>query len=273
MTEFGKSPLLDAATLTSLGVNVVIYPVTTLRLAMGAVEEGLRAIAADGTQEALVGRMQTRSRLYDLLGYAELLGPRRRRLRLLPRRPRSAMSTSTPDDPQGPGRRRRRPHRDLERRARDQLAHLPRLPGAGARGHPQLRGGGLPDLVRRAPGPRRARRAVRPRAVPARAQPQHDRPDRAPPRQLPPDGRAAQRGERLRAPRIPPRTSAAASPASPRPWPCWRACPRSSRWTTAAVTTCRGSRRTPASPSRRTSSTCASARSPSRRSCARSTSR
>jgi methylisocitrate lyase len=52
-------------------VNVVIYPVTTLRLAMGAVEEGLRAIAGEGTQESLVPRMQTRARLYDLLGYAD----------------------------------------------------------------------------------------------------------------------------------------------------------------------------------------------------------
>jgi methylisocitrate lyase len=71
MTEFGKSRLLGAATLESLGINAVIYPVTTLRLAMGAVEEGLRAIAEEGTQEALVPRMQTRARLYELLGYAE----------------------------------------------------------------------------------------------------------------------------------------------------------------------------------------------------------
>ena len=71
MTEFGKSPLLGADRLADLGFNVVIYPVTTLRLAMGAVEEGLRAIARDGTQESLVPRMQTRARLYDLLGYAE----------------------------------------------------------------------------------------------------------------------------------------------------------------------------------------------------------
>ena len=71
MTEFGKSPLLGADRLADLGFNVVIYPVTTLRLAMGAVEEGLRAIARDGTQEPLVPRMQTRARLYDLLGYAE----------------------------------------------------------------------------------------------------------------------------------------------------------------------------------------------------------
>jgi len=69
MTEFGKSPLLGADELASLGVNAVIYPVTTLRLAMGAVEEGLRAIAGDGTQQGLLPRMQTRARLYELLGY------------------------------------------------------------------------------------------------------------------------------------------------------------------------------------------------------------
>ena len=71
MTEFGKSRLLPAATLESLGIEVVIHPVTTLRLAMGAVESGLAALAADGGQEALVPRMQTRARLYELLGYAD----------------------------------------------------------------------------------------------------------------------------------------------------------------------------------------------------------
>ncbi|MEW6582656.1 MAG: methylisocitrate lyase [Actinomycetota bacterium] len=71
MTEFGKSPLLDAATLEDLGMNAVIYPVTTLRLAMGAVEDGLRHIAAHGGQGGVVERMQTRGRLYELLGYAE----------------------------------------------------------------------------------------------------------------------------------------------------------------------------------------------------------
>jgi len=71
MTEFGKSELLDAATLESAGVAVVIYPVTTLRLALGAVERGLAAIAREGTQAGLVTQMQTRSRLYELLGYGE----------------------------------------------------------------------------------------------------------------------------------------------------------------------------------------------------------
>jgi methylisocitrate lyase len=71
MTEFGKSELLDVATLESVGVNVVIYPVTTLRLAMGAVERGLAVIAEDGSQASVVGQMQTRGRLYELLGYGE----------------------------------------------------------------------------------------------------------------------------------------------------------------------------------------------------------
>lgn len=69
MTEFGKSELLDAKTLQDLGYNAVLYPVTTLRLAMGAIEDGLAEIAATGTQAGLLGRMQTRSRLYELLDY------------------------------------------------------------------------------------------------------------------------------------------------------------------------------------------------------------
>jgi methylisocitrate lyase len=52
-------------------VNVVIYPVTTLRIAMGAVEAGLRTIAAEGTQSSIVPAMQTRARLYELLDYAD----------------------------------------------------------------------------------------------------------------------------------------------------------------------------------------------------------
>lgn len=71
MTEFGKGPLLDARTLQDLGYDIALYPVTLLRLAMGAAEDGLRALAAEGTQSALLPRMQTRSRLYELLGYQE----------------------------------------------------------------------------------------------------------------------------------------------------------------------------------------------------------
>lgn len=69
MTEFGKSRLLDTKTLENLGVNVVIYPVTLLRLAMGAADAGLAELAARGTQEGLLSRMQHRRELYDLLDY------------------------------------------------------------------------------------------------------------------------------------------------------------------------------------------------------------
>jgi methylisocitrate lyase len=69
MTEFGKSKLLSADTLESLGINVVIYPVTLLRLAMGAIEDGLRTILREGSQVSLVDQMQTRTRLYELVHY------------------------------------------------------------------------------------------------------------------------------------------------------------------------------------------------------------
>lgn len=71
MTEFGKSELLSAGQLEELGFNAVIYPVTTLRIAMGQVEEALSEIAATGTQTGWVDRMQHRSRLYELLRYNE----------------------------------------------------------------------------------------------------------------------------------------------------------------------------------------------------------
>ncbi|MFB6570898.1 methylisocitrate lyase [Streptomyces noursei] len=71
LTEFGKTPLLDTRTLENLGYNIALYPVTLLRLAMGAAEDGLRTLAAEGTQASLLPRMQTRSRLYELLGYAD----------------------------------------------------------------------------------------------------------------------------------------------------------------------------------------------------------
>ena len=71
MTEFGKSPLLTARQLADIGYNAVIYPVSTLRLAMLAVEAGLREIDSTGTQSGLLDRMQHRSRLYELLEYKE----------------------------------------------------------------------------------------------------------------------------------------------------------------------------------------------------------
>ena len=71
MTEFGKSPLLSARTLAEIGYNLVIYPVTTLRLAMGVIQKGLAEIAETGTQSGLVQEMQTRAQLYDLIRYED----------------------------------------------------------------------------------------------------------------------------------------------------------------------------------------------------------
>ena len=69
MTEFGKSKLLSYKELENLGYNIVIYPVTTQRLAMQNVEDGLRAIYADGHQNNVINKMQTRKRLYELVEY------------------------------------------------------------------------------------------------------------------------------------------------------------------------------------------------------------
>jgi len=69
MTEFGKSKLLSATQLSNLGFNLVIYPVTTLRLAMKSVESGLKTILSEGTQENLLDKMQHRKELYELIEY------------------------------------------------------------------------------------------------------------------------------------------------------------------------------------------------------------
>ncbi|MEM3326231.1 MAG: methylisocitrate lyase [Thermoproteus sp.] len=69
MTEFGKSPLIPAKRLEEYGYKFVIYPVTLLRVALGAMREALRTIAESGTQEPLVQKMMTRRELYELIGY------------------------------------------------------------------------------------------------------------------------------------------------------------------------------------------------------------
>ena len=69
MTEFGKSDLFTTQQLKDVGVNIVIYPVSLLRLAMGAAERGLDTLVTEGTLKPTVGEMQTRARLYELLDY------------------------------------------------------------------------------------------------------------------------------------------------------------------------------------------------------------
>ncbi|MBB2922068.1 methylisocitrate lyase [Cellulomonas cellasea] len=70
MTEFGKGELLTTSRLAELGYGIALYPVTLLRLAMGAAERGLDEILATGTQAGVVDAMQTRAELYDLVDYA-----------------------------------------------------------------------------------------------------------------------------------------------------------------------------------------------------------
>ena len=69
MTEFGKSKLLNKTELEKLGYNIVIYPVTTQRLAMKNVEDGLKSIFENGDQNNIIDKMQTRKRLYELVEY------------------------------------------------------------------------------------------------------------------------------------------------------------------------------------------------------------
>ncbi|MGN6272201.1 MAG: methylisocitrate lyase [Protaetiibacter sp.] len=70
MTEFGKSELFTTQQLADVGVNIVIFPVSLLRLAMGAAERGLDTILAEGSLTNRVPEMQTRARLYELVDYA-----------------------------------------------------------------------------------------------------------------------------------------------------------------------------------------------------------
>ena len=69
MTEFGKGPSLSVAQLGELGIDMVIFPVSLLRLAMGAADRALDALAREGSLASTLPAMQTRARLYELLDY------------------------------------------------------------------------------------------------------------------------------------------------------------------------------------------------------------
>ncbi len=71
MTEFGKTPYIPARRFAEWGYRIVIFPVTTLRIAARAVEEALVALRDAGTQQGLLDRMQSRQELYELIGYRE----------------------------------------------------------------------------------------------------------------------------------------------------------------------------------------------------------
>lgn len=69
MTEFGRSELLTADELARLGYKMVIWPVTSLRIAARAMDDCYRELAAHGTQAAMLDRMQSRAELYDVIRY------------------------------------------------------------------------------------------------------------------------------------------------------------------------------------------------------------
>jgi methylisocitrate lyase len=71
MTEFGKTPYLSLSEFSRLGAGykLVIFPVTTFRVAMKAMRDALRELSKSGTQKELLDRMMTRDEFYELIDY------------------------------------------------------------------------------------------------------------------------------------------------------------------------------------------------------------
>jgi methylisocitrate lyase len=69
ITEFGKTPLFTTAELASAGVRLALYPLSAFRAMSKAALEVYGALRRDGTQKAVLERMQTRTELYEHLGY------------------------------------------------------------------------------------------------------------------------------------------------------------------------------------------------------------
>ncbi len=74
MTEFGKSELFTTSQLQSVGINMVIWPVSLLRIAMGGAERALDALNEQGTLTSQLGNMQHRAELYELISYEDYAG-------------------------------------------------------------------------------------------------------------------------------------------------------------------------------------------------------
>lgn len=74
MTEFGKTPYLSLSDFSRLGdgYKLVIFPVTTFRVAMKAVRDALRELSKSGSQKAFLSKMMTRSEFYELTDYRSL---------------------------------------------------------------------------------------------------------------------------------------------------------------------------------------------------------
>ena len=71
MTEFGRTPFFTAAEFQEFGYKMVIWPVSSLRVANKAQENLYATIRRDGSTQAMLGQMQTRKELYATIGYHE----------------------------------------------------------------------------------------------------------------------------------------------------------------------------------------------------------
>ena len=69
LTEFGVTPLFTTAELASAGVSLALYPLSAFRAMNKAADNVYHAIRKDGTQQQVVDTMQTRSELYEVIGY------------------------------------------------------------------------------------------------------------------------------------------------------------------------------------------------------------
>ncbi len=71
LTEFGKTPLFTTQDMADAGVRLTLYPLSAFRAMSAAAENVYKTLRNEGTQEGAVDTMQTRSELYDVLGYHE----------------------------------------------------------------------------------------------------------------------------------------------------------------------------------------------------------
>ncbi len=69
ITEFGKTPLFTVAELREVGIGLIIYPLSAFRAMSTAAEAVYAALRKEGTQKSMIGRMQTRDELYEVLRY------------------------------------------------------------------------------------------------------------------------------------------------------------------------------------------------------------
>ncbi|MEY3671349.1 MAG: Methylisocitrate lyase [Pseudomonadota bacterium] len=69
ITEFGKTPLFSVEELKSVGVNMVLYPLSAFRAMNKAAENVYQAVRRDGHQRNVIDTMQTRDELYDRINY------------------------------------------------------------------------------------------------------------------------------------------------------------------------------------------------------------